>query len=202
MKKLGILLAVVGLLAAAAYRSYRHKYPFGMRHCCDSILYMALCEYAQAHGGAFPAGEATPEASMSLIHSLESSYGTEYAYVLCGHSRPESVVQDTLRRGELLGPDTCGWNYVEGLRMDSDSRLALFWDKEGLGHMGERLSGGGHIVSFVSGKREQIPASEWDGFLEEQQKLLAAEKREQRQKRSLQNNDQPQGAAATRQPGG
>ena len=92
-------------------------------------------------------------------------------------------------------PETCGWNYVEGLRLDSDGGLALFWDKEGLGHNGERLSGGGHIVSFVYGERKHIPAAQWDSFLEEQKKLIAKEKRKQFQKTPVQNDERPQGPA-------
>jgi hypothetical protein len=169
MRRVGIAWTVVGALVVAGYGLYRYIYPSGMRHCCDIQLHFALRDYAEKHGGAFPAGEATPEASLSLI-------GCEYAYVLCGHSRPESVALETLLAGKLLGPDTCGWNYAEGLRTDSNGRLALFWDKEGLGHDGERLSGGGHIVTFVNGNREHIPGAEWDRFIEEQQKLLAEER--------------------------
>jgi len=54
--------------------------------------------------------------------------------------------------------------------------LALFWDKEGLGHNGQRLSQGGHIVMFVSGFTEYIPATEWDKFLAEQKVLFANRK--------------------------
>ncbi|MEN6497138.1 MAG: hypothetical protein ABFD16_22820 [Thermoguttaceae bacterium] len=105
-------------------------------------------------------------------------------------------MRQLLQRGQLLDANTCGWNYVEGLRKDSNGKLALFWDKEGLGHNGERLSGGGHIVTFVYGNREHIPAAEWDAFLEEQQKLLATEKREQLHKSSVPNSDLPQDRAS------
>ena len=71
-----------------------------------------------------------------------------------------------------MSPDTCGWHYVEGLRKDDDPRLALFWDKVGLGHNGERLNGGGHIVTFVDGFPKHIPESEWTGFLDEQESCL------------------------------
>jgi hypothetical protein len=178
MTKKRVAVAVViilALLAGSLYGMYRYYYPLGMSHHCDKVLWSALYEYAGQHGGAFPSGEATPEASMSLVHSLDS-YGYEYAYVLRRRDVPEDVVREILKRGELLGPDTCGWNYVEGLRVDSNPRLALFWDKEGLGHNGERLSAGGHIVMFVGGISEYIPEAEWDSFLEEQGKLLAEER--------------------------
>jgi hypothetical protein len=57
--------------------------------------------------------------------------------------------------------------------MDDDAGLALFWDKVGLGHNGERLSGGAHFVCFVHGSIEYIPGEEWQHFLDEQQTLLA-----------------------------
>jgi hypothetical protein len=54
---------------------------------------------------------------------------------------------------------------------------ALFWDKVGRGHHRERLNGGGHIVTFVDGFPKYIPESEWTGFLEEQERLLANPRR-------------------------
>ena len=86
------------------------------------------------------------------------------------------VVQATLDRGERLGPDTCGWHYVEGLRKDDDHRLALFWDKLGLGHNGERLPGG-HWVCFVRLGIEYVPQSQWEAFLVEQELLRSELKR-------------------------
>ena len=154
-------------LVGGCYAWYRYEFPFGPSHCCDSLLYFALSEYADAHGGNFPAGEATPEASLSLIHPMCA------ADLLCGKSGSESLTQAVLDRGELLGPDTCGWNYIEGLRSDDDSRLALLWDKEGLDHNGKWLSGGGHIVMLISGHSEHVPAAKWDELLAEQKVLFA-----------------------------
>jgi hypothetical protein len=191
-KKVAIAIVVLIVLAGSLYGLYRYYYPMGGEHRCDKMLSLALREYAEKHGGAFPSGEATPEASISLVHSLDED-GYEYAYLLHRRDVPEDVVRQMLKRGELLGPDTCGWNYVEGLRLDSDPRLALFWDKEGLGHNGERLSEGGHIVTFVGGMSEYIPGERWDSFLEKQHKLLAEENAKTR------NNKQPQGPPSTDQ---
>lgn len=191
IKKLGIAVAVAMLLVGAAYGAYRYYYPFGADHRCDILLCFALHDYARAHGGKFPSGEATPEASLSLIHSLDAP--GENAYLLRRRDVSEEVVREMLSRGELLGPDTCGWNYVEGLSILSNSKLALFWDKEGLSEMGMRLPEGGHLVTFLHGE-EYVPASRWDAFLEEQRTLLAEEKAKS------QNNDLPQGAAAPHQP--
>jgi hypothetical protein len=95
------------------------------------------------------------------------------ANLLRGKTVPESVVKEILERGELLTPDTCGWHYVDGLRVDDDPRLAVFWDKAGLDHNGGRMGEGGHTVLFVDGQRKYIPQAEWDEFIEIQRKLLA-----------------------------
>ena len=49
----------------------------------------------------------------------------------------------------------------------------MFWDKEGLGHNGEWLPDGGHIVMFVDGSHKHIPATQWQSFLDEQARLRA-----------------------------
>jgi hypothetical protein len=132
----------------------------------------ALHHYAEEHEGAYPAGEATPEASLSLLYPKYAD-----ANLLRGKTVPLEVVQAILDRGERLGPDTCGWHYVEGLRMDDDHRLALVWDKVGLGHNGERLSAGGHMVIFVGCYVEYVEGSRWQAFLQEQKRLLANRKK-------------------------
>jgi hypothetical protein len=172
-KKLGIAFLAILALIGGIYCLYRYKFPYGMDHRCNSLLLLALFNYAAEHGGDFPAGEATPEASLSLVNTLPEF--SRCGYILRRRDVPAEVVDDKLRRGELLGPDTCGWNYVEGLRSDSNPELALFWDKEGLTEMGGRLSEGGHWVTFVNGICETISASQWDDFMANQKKLLAEE---------------------------
>ena len=178
-KKLGIAISgmvVIVVIIAAIYgkRVYEsYQFPYGSEHRCDKQLYLALVFYAEKHDGAFPSGEATSEASLSLIHTLDDM--SECGYLLHRRDVPVKLVDDMFKRGELLGPETCGWNYVEGLRSDSNPELALFWDKEGLSEIGMRLSGGGHIVTFVDGRSEQIPESEWNDFMEKQEKMLAEE---------------------------
>jgi hypothetical protein len=162
------LVAVVGL--AALYAAYRAKYPYGMSHCCILIMGGALKEYANDHNGQFPTGKATPEASLSLLNN--SNYAN--ADLLRGKTVPEKTVARILNSGGLLGPDTCGWHYVEGLRADDDARIAILWDKVGLGHDGERLKYGGHEVMFVDGQRRFVSGKDWEGFLKGQQDLLAA----------------------------
>jgi hypothetical protein len=168
--KTAVVVAMV-LLFGIAY--HRYKFPYGWSHCCDKVLAMALLQYADEHDGWFPRGEATPEASFSLLYRQEPLL----AYNLRGKTVPLATVQTRLEAGKLLTPETCGWHYVEGLRKDDDSRLALFWDKVGLGHNGERLSNGGHDVCFVSGYIEYVPGARWEEFLAEQEQLRARLKR-------------------------
>ena len=165
--------AVVAALVVAGLAYHRHRYPYGWSHCCDKVLALALLQYAEEHAGWFPRGEATPEASLSLLYRQDSGL----AHNLRGKTIPESVVRARLEAGELLTPQTCGWHYVEGLRKGDDPQLALFWDKAGLGHNGERLYDGGHFVGFVSGMIEYVPGLEWESFLVEQARLRAALKR-------------------------
>jgi hypothetical protein len=169
----GVLAAV---LAAAGYGFYnQHRYPFGRSHCCDKQLMQALLAYADKHDGWFPRGEATPEASLSLLHRDDPDLVT--ANLLRGKTVAESSVHSRLSAGELLTPETCGWHYVEGLRKDDNPGLALFWDKVGLGHNGERLAEGGHFVCFVSGNIEYVSGIRWDEFLAEQERLRTGLKR-------------------------
>ncbi len=60
----------------------------------------------------------------------------------------------------LLGPETCGWLYVEGLNTSDDSRIAIIWDKVGLGHDGQNIDY--HEVLLLDGDRQFIPKSRWD----------------------------------------
>jgi hypothetical protein len=175
MKRLAIATVVVAGLAAAGFAYHCHHYPHGWSHCCDKALMFALLDYADRHGGWFPKGEASPEASLSLLYRDDLAT----ADLLRGKTVPEAVVRARLEAGELLTPETCGWHYVEGLRKDDNPGLALFWDKAGLGHNGDRLSRGGHFVCFVSGSIDYVSGDKWEQFLIEQERLRTAVKREQ-----------------------
>ena len=170
-----VAVVVVAGLVGGGYAWYRETYPYGCSHCCDKQLASLLLQYADLHGGWFPKGEATPEASLSLLRREFPEWVT--ANLLRGKTVPEAAVQARLDDGKLLTPDSCGWHYIEGLRKSDDPKLALFWDKAGLGHFGERLSGGGHRVGFVSGWIEYVAGDRWEKFVAEQQRLRAALKR-------------------------
>ncbi len=170
----GIAIAATVLVAliGAGYCWYRYTYPYGPKHACLACLGSSLLCYAGRHNGHFPTGGGCPEASLSLLYREEPDLG---ACVLSGKTKSTEAAQELLERGELLGPDTCDWHYVEGLTQYDDPRLALVWDKVGLGHNGQRLPDGSHTVLRVGCIGEEvIPESEWPKFLEEQERLLAA----------------------------
>lgn len=161
-------IVVIGTFVAICYQWHYYTYPFGRNHCCDKQLYIGLLMYAEMHDGRFPSGGACPEASIAKIATECSE---DFAYLLAGKSGKEARTLEYLRAHHTLTPSTCGWHYVEGLTLKDNGNLALFWDKEGLGHNAERLDGGGHIVTFVNGSSEHIHDGEWLGFLANQEKL-------------------------------
>lgn len=116
---IALLVVVLGL-----YAYYRHTFPYGASHCCDLLLAQALRDYAANHNGAFPSGGETPEASLSLLCS-NADWVTPY--LLRGRTVSEAVVREALKRDGRLGPDSCGWHYVEGLRVDDDPGLAILF---------------------------------------------------------------------------
>jgi hypothetical protein len=171
MKTIALAVAIPILLVGLGYGVYRYHYPYGYKHCCLKILGSSLIGYAEAHGGRFPSGAGCPEASLSLLNRWDHDIGAE---TLCGKTVPEEVTKQVLDRGELLGADNCDWHYVEGLTLADDPRLALVWDKIGLGHDSQRPENGGHSVFRLSGHEEVVPESEWSDFLNEQEHFLAA----------------------------
>ena len=116
-----------------------------------------------------PASRA-PRPSLGLLH--RPSYDLD-AEILRGKTVAIEVVQRVLDQGGLLGPDTCGWHYAEGLTQNDDRRLALLWDKVGLGHNGERYPDGSRQVVFVGCEVRMVSGAEWPKFLEEQRELLS-----------------------------
>jgi len=155
---------------ALAFR-YRVTYPYGATHCCDKLLLSYLRLYANSHDGQYPHGETSPEASLSLLVREFPDERESLIDLLRGKTVHQNVVRARIERGELLDANSCGWHYVEGLRFGDDLRLALFWDKIGLGHNGERLPEGGHFVFLINGIKEYIPEVKWQDFLREQEEL-------------------------------
>ncbi len=150
------------------------SYPYGWSHCCDKQVGLALMNYAQINGGRFPTGGATPKASLSLLYPQFLDANT-----LRGKTVPEDVVAKVLKSGRPLTPTTCGWQYVDGLTLprQNTGRIAIFWDKVGLGHNGERLPSGGHSVGFMDGHTCGISEADWPRFLAEQETAWSAIRR-------------------------
>ena len=168
-----IILSLVAALVVGGLTYYRWKHPYGRSHCCSVAMVLALHSYANDNGGYFPAGESSPEASLSLLY--RSGHCGEPG-ILRGMTASDETVRRILEGGGLLGPDTCGWHYVEGLTYAGDGRIALLWPKVALGHNGQRTKDGGRQVIFMGGDIRTIPGGEWDAFLAEQEQLLADRK--------------------------
>lgn len=161
-------LTVVAALAAAGAVYYRATFPYGRSHCCIDLMSFALEEFAREHDGKYPAGEVSPEASLSLL-CKSNQVGP---HIMRGMTVSESAVRRVLESGQLPGPDTCGWHYVPGLTQADDPSLALLWCKAALGHNGQRTRGGGRQVVFVGGATRWVSGNEWPEFLRQQDELL------------------------------
>jgi len=162
------ILAAVAIIAAGAAVYYRVTFPYGQSHCCIIGMSGALEQYAQENGGRYPAGGATPEASLSLLY--RSNFVD--AYTLRGMTIPESTVRKILESGGFLTPESSGWQYVPGLTRADDPGLALLWCKMPLGHNGQRTKDQGRQVVFIGRGIEWISGDKWPAFLSEQKALL------------------------------
>jgi hypothetical protein len=171
LRPLLFIAAALGVLVGLARYYWCTQYPYGWSHCCDKVLMFVLDDYAREHGGKFPSGEATPEASLSLLYPKYAD-----ADLLRGKTVPLELVEDILKQGKRLTSDTCGWHYVEGLTDKDDQELALLWDKVGLDHNGQRLPDGGHYVLLIGHEIRYVPEVEWADFLKKQAELLAKRK--------------------------
>jgi len=164
-----VVLAFIGILVIGGGTYYKTKFPYGQSHCCIKGMMFALEQYAAEHAGRYPTGESSPEASLSLL--CRSNYLD--AYTIRGMIVPEKTVRAILDSGGLLGPDSCGWNYTDGLTRADDTRIALLYCKQPLGHNGDKTKSGGREVVFVGGNIEWISGSKWPAFLAEQKELLS-----------------------------
>ena len=128
-----ILLIVIAGLTIGGVGYHKWKYPYGWSHCCIILMMDGLEQYAEEHNGHYPTGGSSPEASLSLL--CQSNWID--AYMLRGMTVPEDTVRRALKHGSL-GPDTCGWQYVDGLTRADDPGIAILYCKQPLGHNGER----------------------------------------------------------------
>jgi hypothetical protein len=164
-----ITLGIIGALAITVGVQYKRTYPYGWSHCCIIAMSFSLDQYAEEHAGHYPTGEASPEASLSLLY--RSNYVD--ANTMRGMTMSEKTVRRILEGGGLLGPDTCGWHYTEGLTLADDPQIALLYCKQPLGHNGEKTEDGGREVAFVGGYIGRISGEKWQSFLQQQGELLA-----------------------------
>jgi hypothetical protein len=169
-RRRGIILVLVMIVVVAGivvgYR--RAMYPYGQSHCCILGMMFALEGYAQENGGKYPAGGESPEADLSQLFKSQHVD----ANTLRGMTVPEKMVQRILERGDLLGPESCGWQYVPGLTLADDPELALLWCKSALDHNGRRSKDGGREVVFIGADRRWISGDRWPAFLERQKDLM------------------------------
>ena len=171
-KRFRIVAIVFGIIAGlviAGGAYYKSKFPYGHSHCCIIGVEGALEQYAMENAGRYPTGESSPEASLSLL--CRSNYLD--AYTIRGMTVPENTVRRILDGGGLLGPDTCGWHYTDGLTRADDTRIALLYCKQDLGHNGDRTKDGGRQVVFVGGGIEWVSGAKWPSFLQGQRELLS-----------------------------
>lgn len=171
LKQVTMILSVAFLaLVIWAYVWSRRNYPFGGSHCCIKALGLSLQIYAHDHKGKFPSGAGSPEASLGLL-TKDTGCTLE---ILRGKTVPVEVTTAALLHDGKLGPESCGWYYVEGLEEKDDHSIAVLWDKFGLGHNGQRIKQGGHEVLFADGSISVLSGNRWDEFIEQQRQLLAA----------------------------
>jgi hypothetical protein len=171
-KSVFVALAAVGVLAIWAVVYNRTTYPYGASHCCIIGINMALLNYAEEHGGKFPAGEASPEASLSLLNGPNYIDPSEGPNLLRGMIISEKIARRALEKDGHLGPDSCGWHYEPGLTRADNPKLALLWCKSALGHNGQRMKDGGREVVFVGSGIGWVSGDKWPAFLQEQKTLL------------------------------
>jgi hypothetical protein len=173
---INVVLIIVVVLAISGRSYYKWEYPYGSSHCCIILMMSGLEQYAMDHGWHYPTGGSSPEASLSLL--CKSTFIDPYT--IRGMTVSEGAVRRILDSGALLGPDTCGWQYVDGLTRADDPGLAILYCKHALGHNGQRTKDGGRQVVFVGGEIKWISGEKWPAFLEEQKGLLS--KRDKRAK--------------------
>jgi hypothetical protein len=117
-------------------------------HYCINAVKFALEAYARKHNGSYPAGEATPEASLNLLYKE----GYLDAHTMGG-----------------------GWHYVEGMKTNDHESIAILWSKSRRGHHGERRSDNKTEVLFADGHIDRVtafPGDKWARFVDEQESIL------------------------------
>ncbi len=169
-RKLKWAVIIVASIVCSTWVWLRLTYPYGPSHCCSDVLSTSLGSHATNHGGWFPHGGKTPEASLAILCAAD----TNLLDVVRGKNIPLKLACKNWSADGSLGPESCGWNYVEGLRADDVPGIAMAWDKIfGLGHNGQRIRGLAHEVIMIDGSKKGIALKEWPKFAMEQREKLA-----------------------------
>ncbi|MSU58505.1 MAG: hypothetical protein EXS35_10060 [Pedosphaera sp.] len=168
--KLRIAVIIIAVVVVSTWLWLRMTYPYGSHRVCAESVSSALTNFATLHDGWFPHGGASPEASLSLLGRDDTNAQRH----LCGKQLPLSVTQTAWATDGHLGPESCGWNYVEGLRRGDDQTIAVVWDKVfGIDHFGQRRRGLAHEVIFLAGNNWAVSMEEWPKFAMEQREKIA-----------------------------
>jgi hypothetical protein len=168
IKILVLIFAVICVAVIAGRIWYHSNYPYGWSHCCIAQVGLGLRQYAMDHEGWLPYGEATSEASLSLLCA-----DPVWIFSVRGKNVPLAVAKAALERTGVLSPESCGWHYIEGLREDDNPEIAVLWDKmRGLDHNGRRHSGMAHEVSLMDGSHRGVSEANWPKFIADQKVLL------------------------------
>ena len=161
-----VLLAVAGCIAVVLYQ--RVEYPYGHRAAVLRSMYFALLNYASDHGGSFPSSE---KGNYDALQKLFPDY-TPSGIELAGISGNADAAVAALRNNTPLDQSLTSWVYVQGLKEEDDPNLAVLWElRSGLYPNGKRNSFGGHAVLLVSGDITNVPATDWEGFVKQQEQL-------------------------------
>lgn len=166
-----IALTTCVLLMAAVVGCWelgRRKFPYGHRTCCLPCMVGLLVSYSIEHDDNFPDGTNSYAALQKLWSpSLSGSHE-----VLAGISGDIDTTSARLKARQPISSNECSWVYFPGLRYDDNRELMLIYERvSGIGFNGRRTSG--HAVGFIDGHHSQIPESQWESFLANQNKLRA-----------------------------
>jgi len=179
-----VTMTLVFICVIAGYLYFRYNYPHGYTRAWRTHLYANLDRYAMHHDGRFPSGGTTPERSLTLLYYW-SDKNRGILEVLSGPSVPLQRAEESIARTGWLDSESCGWHYVEGLSLNDNRKLALFWEKNGLGAHGRRHCEGSFEVVFVDGTKRRVPSEDWNDFLAEQERLIADKRRKAKDDRRM-----------------
>jgi hypothetical protein len=162
---LGLLVGLPSLRSGVYLPAHRH---------CIKFAGLQLEQYADAHKGRFPDHPAGYGDALLLMD--EETY-----HSLTGPGYDPAVFREAKAAGRGLPEEACGRVYVRGLTMQTDSRVAILFDKRSTPggdhcHWPFRLwAPRGREVLFRAGMSQFVRDSEWPAFAAEQIELLVRE---------------------------